>query len=382
MRQICTKNTKINFFKMQKTYDYLIVGSGLFGAVFAHQAKQKGRRCLVIDRRGHLGGNIFCEKIADINVHKYGAHIFHTSNCQVWEYVNRFVEFNRYTNSPVANYNGKLYNLPFNMNTFYALWGVTTPQQAQAKIAQQRKEAGIINPQNLEEQAISLVGKDIFEILIKDYTEKQWGRKCKDLPAFIIRRLPVRFTFDNNYFNDLFQGIPIGGYNVLIDKLLENIETKINVDFFENRNYFQSIAQKIVFTGKIDEFFDYEFGKLEYRTVRFETETLDCENFQGNAVVNYTDSQTPFTRIIEHKHFEFGTQPKTVISREYSAEYTDASEPFYPINDERNNLLYAKYQQLAQNQQNIIFGGRLAEYKYYDMDKIIEQALAKSEIIF
>ncbi|MCL1868331.1 MAG: UDP-galactopyranose mutase [Paludibacter sp.] len=360
---------------MQKTYDYLIVGSGLFGAVFAHKARQKGKKCLVIDRRKHLGGNIYCEKIADINVHKYGAHIFHTSNRQVWEFVNKFVEFNRYTNSPVANYKGKLYNLPFNMNTFYALWGVCTPAEAQAKIEQQRKEAGIINPQNLEEQAISLVGKDIFEILIKNYTEKQWGRKCKDLPAFIIKRLPVRFTFNNNYFNDLYQGIPIGGYNILIDKLLENIETKTNADFFANRNYFENIAKEIVFTGKIDEFFDYQFGKLEYRTVHFETETLDCENFQGNAVVNYTDSATPFTRIIEHKHFEFGVQPKTVISREYSSEYTEASEPFYPVNDERNNLLYAKYQQLAQNEKNIIFGGRLAEYKYYDMDKIIEQAL-------
>ncbi|GHT18709.1 UDP-galactopyranose mutase [Bacteroidia bacterium] len=360
-------------------YDYLIVGSGLFGAVFAHEAQKHGKKVLVIDKRGHCGGNIFCDNIEGINVHRYGAHIFHTSNRTVWNFVNNFVEFNRYTNSPVANYKGKLYNLPFNMNTFYALWGVTTPEEARQKIEQQRIEAGITNPQNLEEQAISLVGKDIFEILIKHYTEKQWGRRCADLPAFIIKRLPVRFTFDNNYFNDTFQGIPIGGYNVLIDKLLAGIETKTNTDFFENREYFEKNAKKIVFTGKIDEFFEYKFGKLEYRSVRFETETLDIQNFQGNAVVNYTDAETPFTRIIEHKHFEFGTQAKTVISREYSLEYTENSEPFYPINDEKNNALNAVYQSFAEKEEKVIFGGRLAEYKYYDMDKIIENVLNISE---
>ncbi|MDR1543375.1 MAG: UDP-galactopyranose mutase [Prevotellaceae bacterium] len=362
-----------------KQYDYLIIGSGLYGAVCAYRAKAAGKKVLVIDKRNHLGGNVFCENVEGINVHKYGAHIFHTSNKEVWAFVNQFVEFNRYTNSPVANFRGKLYNLPFNMNTFYALWGVTAPQEAQAKIAEQRNEAGIVNPQNLEEQAISLAGKDIYETLIKGYTEKQWGRKCSELPAFIIKRLPVRFTFDNNYFNDMYQGIPIGGYNILINKLLAGIETKTDTNFFENRTFFETLAEKIIFTGAIDEFYGFRFGKLEYRTIRFETQTLDCENFQGNAVVNYTEREVPYTRIIEHKHFEFGTQPKTIISREYSSEWTAGSEPFYPVNDDKNNALYAKYQQLAKQEQNVIFGGRLAEYKYYDMDKITEQAL-KAEI--
>jgi UDP-galactopyranose mutase len=358
-----------------KQYDYLIVGSGLFGAVFAHQARLKGKRCLVIDKRPHIGGNVYCEQIEGINVHKYGAHIFHTSNKEVWDYVNQLVEFNRYTNSPIANYKGVLYNLPFNMNTFYALWKVKTPEEAQKIIEKQRKESGITKPENLEEQAISLVGKDIYEILIKGYTEKQWGRKCSELPVFIIQRLPVRFTFDNNYFNDTYQGIPIGGYNKLTDALLEGIETKTNTDFFDNREYFERIAGKIVFTGKIDEFYRYQFGKLGYRTVKFETEVIDCENYQGNAVVNYTDSETPYTRIIEHKHFEFGTQPKTVISKEYATEWSEGMEPSYPVNDERNNALYQQYKSLADRETNVLFGGRLAEYKYYDMHQVIEKAL-------
>jgi UDP-galactopyranose mutase len=356
-------------------YDYLIIGSGLYGAIFAHRAKQQGKRCLVIDKRPHLGGNIYCESIEGINVHTYGAHIFHTSNKEVWEFVNSIVEFNRYTNSPIANYKGILYNLPFNMNTFYALWGVKTPEEAKAKIEAQRKESGITEPKNLEEQAISLVGKDIYEILIKGYTEKQWGRKCTELPAFIIKRLPVRFTFDNNYFNDIYQGIPIGGYNKLIDGLLSGIEAKCNTNFFKNREYFECISNKIVFTGKIDEFYNYQLGKLEYRTVHFETETLDCENYQGNSVVNYTEREIPYTRIIEHKHFEFGTQSKTVISREYSSEWKEGSVPMYPVNDERNNSLYRQYKELADKETNVVFGGRLAEYKYYDMDKIIEKAI-------
>jgi UDP-galactopyranose mutase len=314
--------------------------------------------------------------VEGINVHKYGAHIFHTSNKQLWQFVNQFVEFNRYTNSPVANYEGKLYNLPFNMNTFYELWGVKTPAEAQAKIEEQRKAAGIVNPKNLEEQAISLVGKDIYEKLIKGYTEKQWGRKCTELPAFIIKRLPVRFTFDNNYFNSDYQGIPRGGYNKLIEGLLKGADTKTGADFFADREGYSKMADKVIFTGKVDEFFDYKLGKLEYRTVRFETETLNMANYQGNAVVNYTAAEVPYTRIIEHKHFEFGTQPKTVISREYSSEWTEGSEPFYPVNDQRNGDLYAQYKKLADQQSNVIFGGRLAEYKYYDMDKVIESALA------
>jgi UDP-galactopyranose mutase len=360
-----------------KLYNYLIVGAGLYGATFAHKAKQRGKTCLVIDKRSHLGGNVYCENIEGINVHKYGPHIFHTSNKTVWDFANSIVAFNHFRYYPLANYKGKLYNLPFNMNTFYALWGVKTPEEAKAKIEAQRKEAGITEPKNLEEQAISLVGKDIYEILIKGYTEKQWGRKCTDLPAFIIKRLPVRFTFNNNYFNDAYQGIPIGGYNMLIEGLLLGVETKCNTDFFENREYFESIAEKIVFTGKIDEFYNYQFGKLEYRTVTFDTETLDCENYQGSAAVNYTEKEIPFTRIIEHKHFEFGVQPKTVVSKEYSSEWKEGSEPMYPINDEKNNTLYQQYKSLADKEKNVTFGGRLAEYKYYDMDKIIEQVILK-----
>ena len=370
-----------------KKYDYLIVGSGLFGATFAYRAKQAGKKCLVIDKRQHLGGNVYCENIEGINVHKYGAHIFHTSNKEVWNFVNSIVEFNRYTNSPVANYKGKLYNLPFNMNTFYQMWGVITPQQAKEKIEEQKaaavesmKKSGITEPRNLEEQAISLIGTDIYEALIKGYTEKQWGRKCTELPAFIIKRLPVRFVYDNNYFNDKYQGIPVGGYNKLIDGLLEGIEVKTGADFFEDRSYWEKIAERIVFTGKIDEFYDYRFGKLEYRTVRFEEEIHDCSNYQGNAVVNYTEKDVPYTRIIEHKHFEmFGAEvdncPKTVISKEYSTEWKDGMEPYYPVNDEKNNTLYAKYKVLADREENVIFGGRLAEYKYYDMAPIIEKVL-------
>ena len=374
-------------------YDYLIVGGGLFGAVFAYLARRKGKRCLVIDKRPHLGGNIYCESIESINVHKYGAHIFHTSDREVWEFVNAIVPFNRYTNSPVANYEGRLYNLPFNMNTFYQMWGVTTPAEAKAKIEEQKAEAvarmkadGITEPRNLEEQAQVLIGKDIYERLIKGYTEKQWGRKCTDLPAFIIRRLPVRFVFDNNYFNDLYQGIPIGGYNRLTEGLLEGVETRTNTDFFANRAYWESVASKIVFTGKIDEYYGYRFGQLEYRTVRFETETLDTPNYQGNAVVNYTERRVPFTRIIEHKHFEhFGEAvyalPKTVISREYSTEWQPGMEPYYPVNDNRNTALYARYKTLADQETHVIFGGRLAEYKYYDMAPVVRRAMETVSLI-
>ena len=383
-----------------KKYDYLIVGSGLFGATFAHLAHKQGKTCLVIDKRPHLGGNIYCENIEGINVHKYGAHIFHTSNKEVWNFVNSIVEFNRYTNSPVANYKGKLYNLPFNMNTFYQMWGVTTPEEAQAKIDEQKAEAvakmkadGVSEPRNLEEQAQVLIGKDIYERLIKGYTEKQWGRKCTDLPAFIIKRLPVRLIFDNNYFNDKYQGIPIGGYNKLIDGLLEGADTKESVDFFKDeielpngnkrllKDHWKELASKLVFTGKIDEFYDYQFGKLNYRTVRFEQEAIDCPNYQGNAVVNYTEREVPYTRVIEHKHFEmFGAEvyetPKTVISKEYSTEWKDGMEPYYPVNDKENSELYAQYKNLADQEEDVIFGGRLAEYKYYDMAPIIEKALA------
>ena len=389
-----------------KKYDYLIVGSGLFGATFAHLAHKQGKTCLVIDKRPHLGGNIYCENIEGINVHKYGAHIFHTSNKEVWDFVNAIVEFNRYTNSPVANYKGKLYNLPFNMNTFYQMWGVTTPEEAQAKIDEQKAEAvtkmkadGVSEPRNLEEQAQVLIGKDIYERLIKGYTEKQWGRKCTDLPAFIIKRLPVRLVFDNNYFNDKYQGIPVGGYNKLIDGLLEGIDTMTSVDFFadniqklaENKessqkaglikDCWQEIAEKLVFTGKIDQFYDYQFGKLNYRTVRFEQEIIDSPNYQGNAVVNYTEQEVPYTRVIEHKHFEmFGAEvyncPKTVISKEYSTEWKDGMEPYYPVNDKENSELYAQYKNLADQEKDVVFGGRLAEYKYYDMAPIIEKALA------
>ena len=365
-------------------YDYLVVGSGLYGAVFAHKAHQQGKKCLVIDKRHHLGGNVYCENIEGINVHKYGAHIFHTNNKQVWDFVNSIVEFNRYTNCPVANYQGKLYNLPFNMNTFYQMWGVTIPQEAQAKIEEQKAEAVTQlqgrEPTNLEEQALTLVGKDIYEKLIKGYTEKQWGRKCTELPAFIIKRLPVRMIFDNNYFNDKYQGIPIGGYNKLIEGFLKGVETKTGVDFFENRKYWESIADKILFTGKIDEYYNYQFGKLEYRTVRFEEEIHDIPNYQGNAVINYTEREVPYTRIIEHKHFEmFGAEiekcPKTVISKEYSTEWKEGMEPYYPVNDERNTKLYQQYKDLAEKETNVIFGGRLAEYKYYDMAPIIEQII-------
>ena len=364
-------------------YDYLIVGSGLYGATFAYLAKQAGKRCLVIDKRKHLGGNIYCEQKDGINIHKYGAHIFHTSNQRVWNFVNSFVQFNRYTNSPVANYHGKLFNLPFNMNTFYQIWGVTTPKEAFDKIEQQKKESGIVDPKNLEEQAISLIGKDIFNMLIKEYTEKQWGRDCKELPSFIIKRLPVRFTFDNNYFNDSYQGIPIGGYNKLIDGLLKDIDVKTEVDYFEKRDFWNSMANRIVFTGKIDEFYDYVHGKLEYRTVRFETEKINVQNFQGNAVVNYTSHEQPYTRIIEHKHFEIENphynDSVTYISKEYSTEWKDGMEPFYPVNDEKNAILIAKYRELANKETNVIFGGRLAEYKYYDMDDVIEKVFSDFE---
>lgn len=368
-----------------KEFDYLIVGSGLFGATFAHQATKAGKRCLVIDKRAHLGGNVYCENIEGINVHKYGAHIFHTSNKKVWDFVNSIVEFNRYTNSPVANYKGKLYNLPFNMNTFYQMWGITTPAEAQEKIEEQKAEALAAlkghEPSNLEEQALTLVGKDIFEALIKEYTEKQWGRSCKDLPTFIIKRLPVRFIFDNNYFNDKYQGIPIGGYNKLIEGLLKGIETRTDVNFFtEYKNSWHDIAEKLVYTGALDEYFGYKLGKLDWRTVSFKTRIESTPNYQGNAVVNYTSHEQPYTRIIEHKHFEmFGAEvyniPKTVISEEYSTEYKEGMEPYYPVNDDRNNALAEKYRYLASQENNVIFGGRLAQYKYYDMAPIIEQVL-------
>lgn len=370
-----------------KEYDYLIVGAGLFGCTFAYRAMQQGRKCLVIDKRPQLGGNIYCEDVEGIHVHKYGAHIFHTNSRQVWDFVNSIVEFNRYTNSPVANYEGRLYNLPFNMNTFYQMWGVTTPEEAQRRIDEQRQEAvermrqeGVTEPRNLEEQALLLIGRDIYERLIKGYTEKQWGRKCTELPAFIIKRLPVRLVFDNNYFNDRYQGIPIGGYNRLTEGLLRGADTLTDTDFFADREHWESIAARIVFTGKIDEYYDYRFGKLEYRTVRFEQETLPTPNYQGNAVVNYTEVQVPYTRIIEHKHFEmFGQQvydtPHTVISREYSTEWKPGMEPYYPVNNDRNNRLYEQYRQLADREQRVIFGGRLAEYKYYDMAPIVEKVL-------
>lgn len=371
----------------EKKYDYLIVGSGLFGATFAYLSKQKGKRCLVIDKRLHLGGNVYCDNIEGINVHRYGAHIFHTSNKQVWDFVNSIVEFNRYTNSPVANYKGKLYNLPFNMNTFYQMWGVTTPDEAMAKIEEQKAEAvakmkadGVTEPRNLEEQAKTLIGTDIYERLIKGYTEKQWGRKCTELPSFIIKRLPVRLVFDNNYFNDKYQGIPVGGYNKLINGLLVGTETCIGVDFSTLKGRWHDIADKLVYTGAIDEYFDYCYGKLEYRTVRFETEVLDIANYQGNAVVNYTEREVPYTRIIEHKHFEmFGQEVydclKTIISKEYSTEWQQGMEPYYPVNDRRNNELADKYREKAKDEKNVIFGGRLAEYKYYDMAPVIEKVL-------
>ena len=357
-----------------KQYDYLIVGAGFFGATFAYLAKGAGKRCLVIDKRPHTGGNAYCEDVEGIHVHKYGAHIFHTKDKRVWDFANSLATFNRYTNSPIANYKGRLYNLPFNMNTFYQIWGVRTPQEAQAKIEEQRREMAGREPQNLEEQAISLVGRDIYEILIKGYTEKQWGRKCTELPSFIIRRLPVRLTFDNNYFNDPYQGIPIGGYNVMIAKLLEGIEVRLNTQFFADRYELEGLAEKVVYSGAIDEFFDYQLGRLDWRTLRFEQERLEMPDYQGNAVMNFTDSETPYTRIIEHKHFEFGQQPFTVISREYSSEWTAGAEPFYTVNDERNNQLAAQYKELGAQQENIIFGGRLAEYRYIDIDQVISRA--------
>jgi UDP-galactopyranose mutase len=366
---------------MGKAYDYLVVGSGLFGAVFAHEAKKKGKSCLVIDKRSHTGGNIFCENVEGINVHKYGAHIFHTNDKPIWDYVNSFVEFNRYTNSPLAVFENEMYNLPFNMNTFYQLWKVRTPEEVKEKIQEQIEASGVKTPKNLEEQAISLVGTDIYYKLIKGYTEKQWGRDAKDLPAFIIKRLPVRFTYDNNYFNDKYQGIPIGGYNKLTEGLLDGIEVKTNVDYFEDKAHWDSMADKLVFTGKIDQYYDYQFGQLEYRSLKFEHQTLDTDNYQGNAVVNYTERHIPYTRIIEHKHFEFGTQPKTVVTKEYPEEWNTEKEPYYPINDAKNTEMYKQYEQLAKADSHIVFGGRLAEYKYYDMHQVIGSALKKSKEI-
>ena len=369
----------------RKMYDYLIVGAGLFGSVFARQATDAGKKVLVIDKRPNIAGNVYTEDIEKIHVHKYGAHIFHTNNKEVWEYVTKFAEFNRFTNSPVANYKGELYSLPFNMYTFNKMWNVITPQEAAAKIEEQRKEAGITEPQNLEEQAISLVGKDIYEKLIKGYTEKQWGRDCKDLPSFIIKRLPVRLTFDNNYFNALYQGIPVGGYTKMVANMLDGIEVRLNTDYLENKDELDKLAEKVVYTGAIDAYFDYKLGALEYRSVRFDTEVLDTPNFQGNAAVNYTDRETPWTRIIEHKWFEFGKDdeendiPKTVISREYSSEWKVGDEPYYPVNDEKNGKLYQEYKKLAENEKNVIFGGRLGEYKYYDMDAVIASALGLCE---
>lgn len=366
-------------------YDYLIVGAGLFGAVFAQIAKENGKSVLVIDRRPHIAGNVYTEKVNGINLHKYGAHIFHTDNKAVWDYVNRFAVFNRYTNSPVANYKGEIYSLPFNMYTFNKMWGVVTPEEAKEKIEKQKRNAGITEPKNLEEQAISLVGTDIYEKLVRGYTEKQWGRECRNLPAFIIKRLPVRFTYDNNYFNALYQGIPVGGYTAMVERMLDGIEVRTGVDYLKDKAGFDSIAKKVIYTGAVDEYFGYRLGNLEYRSVRFETETPDTDNYQGNAVVNYTDRETPFTRIIEHKWFEFGKDengngiPGTVISREYSSEWKPGDEPYYPVNDDRNALLYAEYKKLAEKETNVIFGGRLGEYKYYDMDRVIASAMALAE---
>ncbi len=361
-----------------KKYDYLIVGSGLFGSVFAHEATKRGYRCLVIDKRKHTGGNVYCEQKEGISVHRYGAHIFHTDSKLIWDYVNQFAAFNRYTNCPIANYHGEIYNLPFNMNTFHQMWGVTTPQQAKEKIEEQCRQI-TDEPKNLEEQAIRLVGYDLYKKLVKGYTEKQWGRECKELPAFIIKRLPVRFTYDNNYFNDPYQGIPIGGYNQIIDSLLRGCEVRTETDFIEERDSLSAMADKIVYTGTIDAFYQYRFGRLEYRSLKFEDEILDIPNYQGVAVVNYTDEQTPFTRIIEHKHFEFGTQSKTIITREYPMSRQADTEPYYPVNDEKNQQLYEQYRRIAEQEKNVIFGGRLAEYKYYDMDKVIASALTAAK---
>lgn len=370
---------------MQNKYDYLVVGAGLYGAVFAHEAKKAGKSVLVIDKRDNIAGNVYTEKIEGIHVHKYGAHIFHTNNKKVWEYVNQFAEFNRFTNSPVANYHGELYSLPFNMYTFNKMWGVVTPEEAVAKIEEQKKEAGITNPENLEEQAISLVGKDIFEKLIKGYTEKQWGRSCRELPAFIIKRLPVRMTYDNNYFNALYQGIPIGGYTKMVDNMLKGIEVRLGEDYLQQKDEYDSIADRVIYTGAIDAYFNFAIGHLEYRSVRFDTEVLDKPNYQGNAAVNYTDVETPWTRIIEHKWFEFGKDeqgndlPKTVISREYSSEWKPGDEPYYPVNDEKNSSLYSEYKKMADKEDKVVFGGRLGEYRYYDMDAVIASALDMCE---
>ena len=365
-----------------KKYDYLIVGAGLFGATFAYEMTKKGKRCLVIDRRNHTGGNIYCEKINEINVHKYGAHIFHTSNKKIWEYVNQFVEFNNYINAPIANYNGELYNLPFNMNTFAKLWGIVTPEEAKAKIESQKNVLKGKTPENLEEQAISLVGEDVYTKLVKEYTEKQWGRDCKDLPAFIIKRLPVRFTFNNNYFNDRYQGIPIGGYNVIIDKMLENADIELGVDYLKEKEKYNELADKVLFTGMIDEYYNYKLGNLEYRTLRFENEVLeDIDNYQGTAVMNFTSKKEKYTRIIEHKHFEFNDCKGTIITKEYPSTWQLGDEAYYPVNDEKNSELFMKYKELANKEKNVIFGGRLGQYKYYDMDKIIEEALKLTESI-
>lgn len=363
------------------SYDYLVVGSGLFGSIFANEAAKRGKKVKVIDKRNHIGGNIYTEEVEGINVHKYGAHIFHTNDKKIWDYVNSFVEFNRYTNTPVANYKGEMYNLPFNMNTFSKLWGVRTPAEAKAKIEEQKASYKIDKPQNLEEQAISLIGPDVYEKLIKGYTEKQWGRKATELPAFIIKRLPVRYTYDNNYFNDKYQGIPTGGYTQIIEKMLdhENISVELNIDFFDKKEQYEEEFDKIVYTGMIDQYYDYKFGTLEYRSLKFETEILDEENYQGNAVINYTDAETPYTRIIEHKHFEFGTQPKTVVTREYPANWAVGDEPYYPMNDDKNNKMFAKYKALADENPNIIFGGRLGMYKYFDMHQVIAAALTTVE---
>ena len=360
-------------------YDYLVVGAGLYGAVFAYEAKKKGKTCLVIDKRDHIAGNIYCENVSGINVHKYGAHIFHTSDKKIWEYVNQFAEFNNYINSPVARYKNELYNLPFNMNTFSKMWNIATPQEAKDIIASQIADLNITEPKNLEEQALSLVGKDVYEKLIKGYTEKQWGRDCKDLPSFIIKRLPLRFIYDNNYFNDRYQGIPIGGYTKIVEKMLDGSEVRLNTNYLDNREEFDAMADKIVYTGMIDQFYDYKLGVLEYRSVRFETEELPMENYQGNAVVNYTEREVPYTRIIEHKHFEFGKQPTTIISREYSSEWKKGDEPYYPVNNDKNNALYQQYKELADKEHKVIFGGRLGGYKYYDMDKVIAAALEMCE---
>ncbi|MCI9527449.1 MAG: UDP-galactopyranose mutase [Lachnospiraceae bacterium] len=358
-----------------KTYDYLIVGAGLFGAVFAQEAKKTGKHCLVIDKRSHIAGNIYTRETEGIQVHEYGAHIFHTSNKEIWQYVNQFAEFNRYTNSPVANYKGEIYNLPFNMNTFHKLWGVVTPKEAREKIERQKREYTVEHPENLEEQAINLVGPDVYTRLVKGYTEKQWGKRADELPAFIIKRLPVRFTYDNNYFDDAYQGIPIGGYTKMVEKMLEGTEVRLNENFLEKKQMYRDLAETVVYTGMIDEYFDYCFGELEYRSLHFETEVLDEDNYQGNAVVNYTEYEIPYTRIIEHKHFEYGTQPKTVITREYPKNWSKGDEPYYPMNDEKNAALYEKYRGLAEQEGNVIFGGRLGQYKYYDMDDTVEAAL-------